>query len=319
MAEENKGNESQKQDSKAGDAESLSPSQSAQMSDLKQSQQPASQSVEGSAKQPQQQKPKGSKAIIYIIIAVVIAAGAVLGYGYWNGSQVKAYAEKGDEYIKTVDAWDLDISVESSGDLSEGVEKIKSDSERVLGELNSKKAPGKAKKLESDLKEYFGLAKEFSDDLEGVVAWMEAMIELQEGFYNVTDFDTSSSDGLTSSMESLKKSYEDSAKKLGEVDVPDSLKEQNEALIKALENMADVIDEFIKATESGDADALYSLEDDMQDISSDLMKVFSNDLTNDLFSDDYQDKKDKIEVLEKSIKDEISSLKSLGTFIYKIT
>jgi len=55
----------------------------------------------------QQQAPSGGNKNLGVIAGVILAVVAlVAGYGYWNGSQVKGYAEKAQGYMNSATAWD---------------------------------------------------------------------------------------------------------------------------------------------------------------------------------------------------------------------
>lgn len=99
------------------------------------------------------------KVIISAVVGVVLIVLGVVGYGYWNGSNIKNFAKKAREYNETVKSWEVSFNPD--------FEKVSKDSAEILAELK-KGAPGKAKRLHTNLTEYFTHSKSLADSLKDV-------------------------------------------------------------------------------------------------------------------------------------------------------
>lgn len=99
------------------------------------------------------------KVIIYAIAGIVLIILGIVGYGFWNGSNIRNFAKKARDYNETVKDWEATFNPD--------FERVSKDSAEILEELK-KGAPSKAKRLHTNLTEYFTHSKSLADSLKNV-------------------------------------------------------------------------------------------------------------------------------------------------------
>lgn len=259
--------------------------------------------------QPQVSSTQGpaSKNLKFIVLGIILIAAAVVGYGFWNGSQIKNYAVKGEKMANDVKDWNkLFDESGSAKEVKTSLDKVKADAEKNLAELEKTKAPGKAKELESNLKEYFTVAKKLATELQPLIDWAFEMEELGNKFSNM-DFDSSSPESITKSFKDAKEDLDKSIKNLKEVDMPSKLKSDINDMTETLEDLSDVFGDMIAALEAEDYEAMISIGTSMESDFSNLESFESFDKS---IEDAYKDDKDKLDSLEKKINERVGTLKN---------
>lgn len=253
--------------------------------------------------------PSGNNIKIIIVVIVVIALG-ISGYGLYNGSQIKSYAEKGEKMENQAKEWKkLFDDTGNAGESKDAFEKIKSDSEKNLTELEKTKAPTRAKELESNLKEYFTLSKKVAGELVSVADWATEIEKIGNDLSKMDTFDSSSTQAMASSMKKAKDELDKSIKKLKSMDVPKGLEEQHKAMQEYLEEISDVFGKMATALENEDYNTMSSLGTTFENkFSQSKIEDFQPDeALSDLFKTDV----DKINELEKKIDEQVKNLKTL--------
>ncbi len=227
--------------------------------------------------------------LIGIVVAVVLLI-SVVGYGFWNGSQVASYAtraeeivndiEKKVEVLKNSDLSSLSFDQFASGSFDAELKKLKDETEEFATEIDKyyqevakKGVPGKASGLGKNLKEYTQLAKEFGESSKYGIQIMEATVGVVEGMSDLM-YSSSSEDEMMVEMEKMFNNWLDELEK---ITPPESAKDVHDKLIK-------LVGDVTKALGDGNYDIFNDIEDPFDEMSKYL-----------------EDKENRI----KSLKDEI--------------
>lgn len=271
----------------------------------------------GPAQQPNptqvpQSSPSGNKGIAIAVGIVLLVVGAVIGYGFWNGSQHKAYAAKAEDYMKTVDSWDVDASDVAS--FSEEIAKIKSESEKILEELNSKKAPAKAGDLEKDLKEYFSLAVEMTNEMEKYSVLLDALAEMEKAFTSIS-FDSETPEEIAQSMRDVSDTLKEMSNKLSSIDIPGGTEKDIKKLTSLFEDMVDIMERGARATERGDHEALMDMQDELFSLDYDFSDFGSFDAVYSI-GNIYQERTDRLDKLETDIKEQAKNISGMSFVLF---
>jgi flagellar basal body-associated protein FliL len=99
------------------------------------------------------------KKLIFAIVGVFLVVSGIVGYGFWNGSNIKNFAKKARGYKEVVESWEVTFNPNFN--------KISDDCSEILEELG-KGYPGKAKRLHTNLTEYFTHSKSLVDSLKNI-------------------------------------------------------------------------------------------------------------------------------------------------------
>jgi len=237
-----------------------------------------------------------------------------LGYGYWNGTQIKSYAEKSEKMSKQIKEWGkITDKAESVEEGKTAINKIKSESEVNLQELNKTKAPAKAKELESNLKEYFTLSKDLAGEMEAAVGWVEDIEKIGEDLSKIFSTDSSSPESLVTSLKNAKKEVDDSLKKMKSMEAPKGLEEQNKIMKEILEGLSELLGKSITAVEAGDYEGMVSLSTDFESVFGKMATVESPE---EALNKTYKEDSEKLDNLEKKIDEQVKNLKNLGQFVF---
>ena len=260
-------------------------------------------------------KKKGGalKIILIVVLAIIVIAGGVLGYGFYNGTRVKAYAKDAQKMMDGTKEWEKSIeNLDFEKDLAEiktKVAKVKTDSAKNLATLNAKSAPGKAKDLGKNLKEYFTLSEKLAGQAGDLIDWAAEVQNMTKSLESLSSIDSSSTATMTASMEKSKADMQTSLDKLKKMTPPDSVKDQHAALVSMMEDLIKLYDKMIAALKTGDLAALMTVESDASSIAT-KSKTFENadkDISNSFKSDS-----EKIDSLESTIYTEIGELKNIN-------
>lgn len=219
-------------------------------------------------------KKKGGalKIILIVLLAIVVIAAAVLGYGFYNGSRVKAYAKDGQKMMDGTKEWEKSIAnLDFEKDLAEikiKVAQVKTDSAKNLAVLNAKSAPKKAKDLDTNLKEYFTLSEKLAGQAGDLIDWAAEVQNVTKSLESLSSVDSTSTTAMITSMEKARADMQTSLNKLKAMTPPASVKDQHAALISMMEDLIKLYDKMIAALKTGDLAALMTVESDASSISA---------------------------------------------------
>lgn len=146
-------------------------------------------------------KSNGKKTAIVtgIVIAAVIAI-SIIGYGLFNGFQIKNYANSITAIInESASNW-TDQDITSSLSLDDLIKKlaiVQSDSETQLKKLDALNAPAADKNLESKTREYFNLSKTVSTKILALADYIKALQAANTNLGNVGGSASTAADFVT--------------------------------------------------------------------------------------------------------------------------
>jgi hypothetical protein len=275
-----------------------------------QSPQPAPVQPQAAAQAPQGE-PSNNKTVLFVVGAVVLLVAGVAGYGYWNGSQIKGYAENAEKIVKESDDWASTLNLETTmdsltsgfafedgfgdlkSDFSEAkakLEKLKASIEKDLAEVSKKSVPSKAKELDKNLKEYLSLAKKTSE--EGIYALeiANSALIVMEGMTSLEDDMYSGEMDEAAIMDDVADLFDEWVSEIKKIKAPESVKEEHDKLVKTLEDL-------VEKLKDGDTDAFNDMDSPFEG----LDKIGDPD-----------ESLDKMEDLVSKIKEEAASLKSVS-------
>lgn len=134
-----------------------------------------------------------------IAIAIVIAIG-IVGYGLYNGFQIRNYANNITAIMnESASNW-TDQDITSSLSLDDLIKKlaiVQSDSETQLKKLDALNAPTADKNLESKTKEYFNLSKNVSTKILALTDYIKALQAANTNLGNVGGNASTAADFVT--------------------------------------------------------------------------------------------------------------------------
>lgn len=255
-------------------------------------------------------KKKGNPLLIVGIIVgvVVVLGGSILGYGFWNGSQIKKFAKDSETMYAVTTDWGNAFEEDAIDKVKENVTQIKTESEKALATLNNKSVPKKAKQLKADLVEYFTISKKVATDAEGIVDWAVEIEKVSTDLSDMSSLDTSSPEAMATAIDEAKVDIDASVTKLEAMSVPASLKTQHEAFIKTLKSLSTLYGRLSVALKANDLNALTNISSEFTVASTGLDNVENPE---DTISKAWDDDKTKLDNLDKSITDSIISLKNV--------
>jgi uncharacterized protein HemX len=255
-------------------------------------------------------KKGGALKVVGIVAAAVVVLGiAVAGYGFWNGSQIKKYAKDSETMYAVTNDWDKAFDETDTAKIKTNVDEIIKDSDSALTELNKKSAPGKAKQLQKDLKEYFTISKKVATDAKAIVDWLVEIEVVTKQFSDMSSLDTSSPEAMATAVDKAKSDIDASVVKLNSMSVPDSIKTQHESFVKMLKSLSTMYGKLATALRANDLGALSAISSEFTTAASGFD---SFDNTENTITKAWEKDKDRMDALDKSIKDAISSLKTTG-------
>jgi len=258
-------------------------------------------------------KPK--KSFTYIIVAGLILIAGILGWGFYNGSKTKAYANKAESIYQNFQKnWSMEkvniAQYDSGEEYLEKVKEIKAETEKALAEISKLSGTSKTKELQNNLQDYFTTIKTVAETAE----YMDNFLSIEKLFTALGAVLTSPNDPiLIENIATAQKELDKTINKLKETKTPLAFKEFNDQLIGYLERISEPLDELNKAAKASDPEAAakattaylnslqsFNLENELKNLDEDqiMQKVFP---TSD---------KDKVNNLEKKIESAISSLKN---------
>lgn len=126
-------------------------------------------------------KRRSSKkpVIIAILLIVVISTTAVLGLGFYNGMQVRNYANSVSEIMSdSASNWDVQDIEENNQSLDDIIKTLavtKADSETQLKKLSQLTTPSAAADLKSKTEDYFNLAKSVSTNILDITDYSKSL------------------------------------------------------------------------------------------------------------------------------------------------
>lgn len=256
-------------------------------------------------------KKKGSPLKIIALVGgmVFLIILLVLGYGFWNGSQIRKYATDSETLYAVTKDWNDAFDDTDTDKVKENVTEIKTESDKALTTLNGKAAPSKAKKLKADMVEYFTVSKKVATDAEGIIDWVIEIEKTTEDFSSLSALNTSSPEAMVTSIDKAKTDVDASIVKLKKIAVPASLQKQHDAYVKMLEDMSVMYGKLATALRANDLDALTTISSEFTTSATALDSVEDPEKS---ITDSYKAESDKLDSLEKSINDEIGKLKGTG-------
>jgi flagellar basal body-associated protein FliL len=263
-------------------------------------------------KEAEIQAPKKKKTVFVvggIILGIVVICGAVLGYGFFNGSQIRNYgvfAEK--TYVVTKD-WDNAFDEADLTTVKENIGTIKLESDAAIAALNGKSAPSKAKKLKADLVEYFTLSKKVATESEGIIEWAAEIEKVGTGTSALTGLDVSTPEGMAASIDKAKADVDASLVRLEALTVPESMKTQNDSFKKMLKDLSDMYGKLSVALKANDMTALTTITSEFATVTSGLSEIKD---PQESLNEAYKTETDRIDQLDKSINTAIIDLKNVG-------
>jgi len=272
------------------------------------------------------------RKVIFLFIALAIVSGiGFLGFGFYNGLQVKAYAKRGEDVLNKAEEWEklregwnslllLSQSTNSS-EFRKKADAAKSDldtvdieSEKSLVELNRVKAPRKSKELESELKEYLTIARKDNSDFIAILKWIIELDDIGKVFNNLQNIDTSSYNSFVKALEEAENDFERNSKRLKSMEVPKVIEEQHKALKNYLGQLSDIISNMVSAIRSNNQAQAESSIGEFKSILNNIGAIRFPDSKEILGA--YKKDKDRLNELEEKIKVDADSLKSVGVFVF---
>lgn len=283
--------------------------------------QPAPQAVPEQPQAPaqpvQQAAPTtGNNNLKFIVLGVVLIAAAVAGYGYWNGTQVKSYAEKSGKMM--TEFKDFTTKMDKSDDIKKAKEEfktLKASAEKNLADVEKSSAPGKAKELQTSMKEYFTVAKKLLGAAESIADWVsefEKVFTSLESLGSSSSFDASSPEGMVASLKTAKTETDKALADMKKIEAPAGLEEMQKAFEEMLGDISKMYGKMIVAAEAGDYEGMMTAASDFSSLSS----LSDPSLSENPFDKEYKADVDKAKELEKKIDEQINSLKNLGQFVF---
>lgn len=265
--------------------------------------------------QPVAQAPQSgnsnNKTVLFVVGAVVLLVGGVAGYGYWNGSQIKNYAEDAEKVVKDYSKWATTLDIEenmSSLDSSLGfedgydemkdefdktkkeLEGIKATTEKSLADVSKKSVPGKAKSLDKDLKEYLNLAKQTSEEGIYAIEVANSALSVMDNMMNIEDDMYSGSMDEAAIMDEVAGIFDDWVGELKKINAPASVKEDHDKLVETLEDL-------VKKLKSGDTNAFNDVNNPFEGLDK---------------MGDSEKSLERMKELEEKMSKDITSLKSVS-------
>lgn len=265
---------------------------------------------------PQAAAPKGNNSLKFIILGVVVVLAGVGGYGYWNGTQIKAYAEKSSKMM--AEFKDYTTKMDKSDDIKKAKDEfatLKASAEKNLSEVEKNAAPGKAKELQANMKEYFTLAKKLLGAAESIADWVSEFEKVFTGLENLgssSAFDISSPAGMVSSLQAAKAETDKALADMKKIETPQGLEKMQKAMEGMLEDISAMYGKMIVAAQAEDYNAMMNAASDFSSLSA----LSDPGLSENPFDGEYKADVDKTKELEKKIDDEINRLKNLGQFVF---
>lgn len=240
------------------------------------------------------------KKVLIIGGAVVAVLILVLGYGFYNASKIRSYAKDVNLIITESDAeWntkEIEKSANSVTELQKEMNKVKTDSEVQLAKLNSMSAPGKAKKLEKQTKEYFTLAKNAAEQTSEFLAYVKVVEASAGDLKNINTGTITTAADIALSFTKIHNGLSLTITKLEAATPPASMKDFHDKYIAALKKMDAAIVKGIGYANANQLDQFQGITGDLENATKDLegIKTPSNDtILEDLVTKGNKDKLDK--------------------------
>jgi hypothetical protein len=239
--------------------------------------------------------------------AVVLMAIIAVGYGFWNGSQIKKYALDAEKIVNETKDWSDDFNQDDMTKLAEEMATIKKESTDFSNQVKTKKAPRRAKSLKSDMIEYFTLSNKVATDMEKIVQWFSKLEKSMKGLGD-TALDASTPEAMVASMEKTKNEMVAAKKELESSTPPAGLEEQQKAFVKLYDGAIAMYDKLITAIKTNDYNALLTVTSDSTALLSGIENMESPDKT---LEKTYKNDIDRGNELEKKITNQINELKTV--------
>lgn len=251
------------------------------------------------------------KTVLIVTGVVLFAGSVVLGYGFAKAYAIKSYAKKAEKIFAETKKWDEDDL--ESDDFSKAkvqIEKVQTDSDRFLVELNAAKAPAKAKNLEADLKEYFTKSKKIAVVAIDMIKYFEEIEKVTDIYANsFSPNGDTSPEAMIQDMERQKVQMEAALVEMDKLEVPTSMKASHQTFRKLMADSIPLFDQVITAFRNNDLNALMNIsstaftETAAQAESTDPVQALEKDFGADAT---------RLEQLEGLIPGEISKLKEIN-------
>lgn len=263
------------------------------------------------AEAPKTVAPKKNNLLLIggIVGGIILVAACVLGYGFWNGSQIRAYGVFAENTFAVTKKWDKTFDESNLTKVKENIDEIKTESGTALVAVTAKSAPSKAKKLKADLIEYFTLSKKVAGDLDGIVVWAAEIEKIGTVTSSFSALDTASPEAMATSIERAKTDIDASIVKLDALTVPASMKEQNDAFKKMLKDLSVMYGKLATALRANDLAALTTLS---SEFTADTTSLDTIKDPSDTLNETYKAESDRIDTLDKSITTGIAEMKNVG-------
>lgn len=256
-------------------------------------------------------KSGGALKVVLIVVGVlVLLIVAVLGYGFYNGSQIKKYAVDNEKMYNQTKKWDQKITdAKDAEDMKKEVDKVKSDAEKFLATVNGTAAPSKEAQLKSNLREFYTLSKKLADQMSDVIDWAVEIESASKDLGGLATIDSSSPQALTTSLEQAKAKVDATVTKMEKMDVPKSISTQHAAMLDAFKKLSVMYGKIITAVKNNDAAALSSIGTESSSITSALGGMEDTSKT---IEKAYKDDVDRLDALDALIVADINKYKEVN-------
>lgn len=205
---------------------------------------------------------KSPLKLIFVIVAVLVLMGLlVLGCGFVNGYRVKSYAKKAEFIYNGTKKWNEDdLNNSDFASSKTAVKKVADDSAKYLNELNAIQAPGQAKTLDTNLKEYFTKSKKVADyafDLMGYLEQIERISKIYSDSFSSTAATTP--EAMVTELEQQKTQMQQALADLDKINVPESMKVAHASFRKMIADTIPLYDQMITALRANDLNGLMNV------------------------------------------------------------
>lgn len=255
-------------------------------------------------------KSGGLKIVLIVTGAILVLGLGVVGYGFYNGNQIKKYATNNETMYNQTKKWDKSITdAKDAQEMKTRIEKVKSDSEKFLAAVEKTPAPAKEAQLKSNLREFYTLSKKLAGEMSDVVDWAIEIENVSKDMAGLATLDTSSVDAMITSLEKAKVDINQSLAKLDKMKVPTSIATQHAAMKDAFRQLIAIYDRIIVALRNNDLNALSTISSETSSVSSAFNDVEDTDKT---IEKTYKADVDRLDSLDLLITADIEKYKNVG-------
>lgn len=260
---------------------------------------------------PEKKKKKFPFLGVFLPLCIILVVGlSVLGYGYYNGQQIKKYALKSEGLFAETKNWEKQAKGFDGEPkkVKEELVQIQRYSKNALLEL-SKASPKRTESLRKDLQEYFRQSEKAAASAIEIVEWSVGIQDLSEKLTkSTTELDVSSPQNMTLSLENIKKEIDDTVLKMDKMDVPASLEKDQAELKKSFVELSVLYEKLITAIKTND---LASLSTSATEVAK-LEGEFDSEKFGQEIVTTFEKSEKELETLSSQINSEISALKRVN-------